>query len=174
MEFEWPWQYSFPPFYTLQPNINTRQKQLEAWCQLILSYHRHHKIYKLDISEVQNSPLFNNKDINRKLSIDNIHFILEELRKKRNLEWIDKNKRQCFIMWRTVDEWANLIYKWASDTGHTNSVCTLYELTDGDYTKDQEFYGLDKSVLLKALKYLELQKKAEVMIYDTNEGVKFL
>jgi hypothetical protein len=35
---EWPWQYSFPPFFTLQPHAPTREKQLEAWKHLVLSY----------------------------------------------------------------------------------------------------------------------------------------
>ena len=35
---EWPWQYSFPPFFTLQPHAPTREKQLEEWKHLVLSY----------------------------------------------------------------------------------------------------------------------------------------
>ena len=29
-----------------------------------------------------------------------------------NIEWEDKRKQRCFIMWRTPDEWASLIFKW--------------------------------------------------------------
>ena len=35
---EWPWQYSFPPFFTLQPHKDTRDKQIEAWRHLVLNY----------------------------------------------------------------------------------------------------------------------------------------
>ena len=41
-----------------------------------------------------------------------------------------------------------------------NSVCTLYELTKGDETKGTDFHGLENEVILKALKYLEENKKS--------------
>lgn len=172
-EFEWPWQYAFPPFFTLQPNLDTRRKQLDAWSALVLSYLQYHKQHTLDINDAQSSPLFSNKKINRKLSLDMINTVLEELRKKGNIEWTDKGKRQCMVMWRTPEEWGKLIYKWAVDTGHTNTVCTLYELTEGDDTKNTEFHGIENWLLLRALKTLEQQRKAELISFDGNEGVKF-
>lgn len=36
-----------------------------------------------------------------------------------------------------------------------------------------EFYGLDQEVLLRALQVLESQKKAEIISFDDNQGVKF-
>ena len=68
-QFEWPWQYSFPPFFTIQPNLDTREKQLEAWCNLVLSYCKYSKDYVLDVKIVANSPLFNNQSINNILRI---------------------------------------------------------------------------------------------------------
>ena len=35
---DWPWQYSFPPFFTLQPHAPTREKQIQAWKYLVISY----------------------------------------------------------------------------------------------------------------------------------------
>lgn len=29
-----------------------------------------------------------------------------------NAEWVDKEKNRANIMWRKIDHWANLIYKW--------------------------------------------------------------
>lgn len=63
--FQWPWQYHFPPFFTIQPNSDTRAKQLEAWCALVLAYHRASRSYILDVNEAQSSPLFYNEKINR-------------------------------------------------------------------------------------------------------------
>ncbi|MBC8132418.1 MAG: hypothetical protein H7X95_05500, partial [Deltaproteobacteria bacterium] len=39
---EWPSYYSLPPFFTLQPVPNTRQKQLQMWTELVLLYQKHH------------------------------------------------------------------------------------------------------------------------------------
>ena len=68
-KFEWPWQYSFPPFFTIQPNLDTREKQLEAWCNLVLAYCKYTKEYVLDVKIVVNSPLFSNQTINHILYI---------------------------------------------------------------------------------------------------------
>uniref|UniRef100_A0A9L0JCL8 Vacuolar protein-sorting-associated protein 25 n=1 Tax=Equus asinus TaxID=9793 RepID=A0A9L0JCL8_EQUAS len=65
MSFEWPWQYRFPPFFTLQPNVDTRQKQLAAWCSLVLSFCRLHKQSSMTVMEAQESPLFNNVKLQR-------------------------------------------------------------------------------------------------------------
>jgi len=32
--FEWPWQYNFPPFFTLQNHQETREKQIDQWISL--------------------------------------------------------------------------------------------------------------------------------------------
>ncbi len=63
--FQWPWQYDFPPFFTLQTNSDTRSKQTEAWCDLVLDYYRHIKSYSADVNEALSSPLFYNSKINR-------------------------------------------------------------------------------------------------------------
>ena len=63
--FQWPWQYHFPPFFTIQPNSDTQAKQIEAWCELVLAYHKAAKSYILDVNEAQSSPLFYNRKINR-------------------------------------------------------------------------------------------------------------
>uniref|UniRef100_A0A8C4ZWT2 Vacuolar protein-sorting-associated protein 25 n=1 Tax=Gadus morhua TaxID=8049 RepID=A0A8C4ZWT2_GADMO len=123
MSFEWPWQYNFPPFFTLQPNVDTRQKQLAAWCSLALAYCRHHKLYTLDVMESQESPVFNNKKIERKLSTEAIQVVFEELRKKGNLDWLDKNKSRCLVMWRRPEEWGKLIYQWNSTVLRSGYCC---------------------------------------------------
>ncbi|XP_052052381.1 vacuolar protein-sorting-associated protein 25 isoform X2 [Apodemus sylvaticus] len=137
MSFEWPWQYRFPPFFTLQPNVDTRQKQLAAWCSLVLSFCRLHKQSSMTVMEAQESPLFNNVKLQRKLPVESIQIVLEELRKKGNLEWLDKSKSSFLILWRRPEEWGKLIYQWVSRSGQNNSVFTLYELTSGEDTEDE-------------------------------------
>lgn len=76
--FQWPWQYDFSPFFTLQTNLDTRAKQIDAWCDLILAYFRHIKAYTMDVNESQSSPLFSNNKINRILinvNVISIHFL---------------------------------------------------------------------------------------------------
>uniref|UniRef100_A0A3Q3XKQ9 Vacuolar protein-sorting-associated protein 25 n=1 Tax=Mola mola TaxID=94237 RepID=A0A3Q3XKQ9_MOLML len=176
MSFEWPWQYNFPPFFTLQPNVDTRQKQLAAWCSLALSYCRHHRLYTLDVMEAQESPVFNNKKIERILTVrPNKHFVFKSLCRlaSGNLEWLDKNKSRCLVMWRRPEEWGKLIYQWVSKNGMVNSVFTLYELSNGDDTEGEEFHGLEEWMLLRSLQALQTEGKAEIITMDDSKGVKF-
>lgn len=71
----------------------------------------------MTVMEAQESPLFNNVKLQRKLPVESIQIVLEELRKKGicfagNLEWLDKNKSSFLIMWRRPEEWGKLIYQW--------------------------------------------------------------
>lgn len=36
-----------------------------------------------------------------------------------------------------------------------------------------EFHGLDTEVLIRSLRMLEIAKKAELILFDDNQGVKF-
>ncbi|XP_063991069.1 vacuolar protein-sorting-associated protein 25 [Diachasmimorpha longicaudata] len=172
-EIEWPWQYSFPPFFTLQPHDETKEKQLSAWTSLVLDYYKATKQSVLDVREIHSTRLFNNSEIKRKLSVDAVQLILENLSKSGNASPLDKSKQRWLVHWHTLDEWGEIIYNWAQENGFVGSVCTLFELTQGDNTVDQEFYGLDNEVVTRALKTLESQGKAELIFFDDNQGVKF-
>ncbi|XP_075991657.1 vacuolar protein sorting 25 isoform X2 [Anticarsia gemmatalis] len=172
-EILWPWQYHFPPFFTLQPHIETRAKQLEAWQKLITDYLRATKTTSIDVREAQNHPLFTNSEINRQLTQEAIVLILDDMAKTGRAAPVDKTKNLWEIYWHSLDEWGNMVYNWASNNGLNNSVCTLYELREGDNTMDQEFHLLDMNILVKALKTLEAKGKCELMEFDGNQGVKF-
>ncbi|XP_065559626.1 vacuolar protein-sorting-associated protein 25-like [Artemia franciscana] len=171
---EWPWQYNFPPFFTLQPNEDTRNKQLEAWRNLALEYCKANKQFILDINEAYSCPLFNNKSINRKLSEEGIRTVVESLRDRKAANWVDTQKSKFYVFWHTPEEWGNLIYNWANANGMMNSVCTFFELSQGEDTANEEFHNLDEGLLLLALKSLESKRKAEIIQLDEEtQGVKF-
>lgn len=169
-EFEWPWQFNFPPFFTVQPNLATRKKQLDAWTSLICDYCRHHKMLTLNVQDAQTMELFHNKSISRKLNAEAVTTIAEYMIEEGKAVWLVAQK-VLIVLWRSVEEWAKIIYDFAVNSGMTNSVCTLFELVHGDDTTQEEFYGIDVEVLKVFLKSLEEQGRAE-MIGD-NEGVKF-
>ncbi|KAI1288325.1 Vacuolar protein-sorting-associated protein 25 [Halotydeus destructor] len=173
-EFTFPWEYNFPPFFTLQPNQDTRKAQLDAWRSLVLNYSKHHKVYSMDIKAALNHPLFKNTAINRQLTKEGLSIVLEYLREQGNLDWLDKERTHFLVYWKSPVQWAQLLYAHAVDSGLTNSVCTFYELTQGDDAAGKEFEGLDDQVLIKALQYLEKQGKAVLISHDGSEGVKFL
>lgn len=173
IEIDWPWQYSFPPFFTLQPHPETRAKQVQAWKTLILEYCKKSKLYVVDVREANNIPLFNNSSINRKLDHSVIVSILSELQKTGNAAPIDKARNRWEIYWHTLEEWATLIYDYISTRGLQNSILTLYELSQGDDVQEESFFGIHNDVLIKVLQVLERDRKCELILSDDDQGVKF-
>ncbi|CAF0776932.1 unnamed protein product [Brachionus calyciflorus] len=153
---DFPWQYNFPPFFTLQPNEDTKRKQLDAWCDLVLNYCKFKRIYQLDLNEAQNTELFSNKKLDRKCSLELISVILDQLVKANRAEWVMsgegknvKKTTKCFIYWFSLDEWAKLLYEYVNKNSLQNTVCTIYELIDGDEVRKEPFYKLDRQIFFK-------------------------
>ncbi|XP_058831636.1 vacuolar protein-sorting-associated protein 25 [Topomyia yanbarensis] len=170
-DYQWPWEYNFPPFFTVQSHAKTKEHQLATWKSLLLDYQNHNRQAILNINE--DSALFVNESISRKLSPEGRLWIMEELTKSGNAAPLDKRKQQWEVYWHTLEEWSALVYDWAVANGMTNTVCTLYELVAGDTSVGEEFHGLDLNVFKKALKLLETKGKCELIEFDDNEGVKF-
>lgn len=153
-------------------HAKTREIQLNTWADLVLKYQKSKNQATLNVND-ENTELFVNKTINRRLSNEGRLLVMEHLEKTAHAATIDKKRAQWEIYWNTLDEWANIIYKWAIDNGMTNTVCTLFEITHGDNSVNEEFHELDQNVLIKALKLLEQSQKCEMISFDDNEGVKF-
>lgn len=96
---------------------------------------------------------------------------MQELCNTKNAAPVGKNTGTFEIYWITLEEWSNVIYSWASNSGMTNSVLTFFELLNDH--PDQEFHQLNEQVFMKALKHLETKGKCEVMEIDGSYGVKF-
>ncbi|KAI1632692.1 ESCRT-II complex, vps25 subunit [Biscogniauxia mediterranea] len=108
--FEFPREYHFPPFFTRQANLITRHSQLEKWSALILAYCRHHRIYKLSLSQSgvgggggigggitpqqqqqqqQHGELFHNRRLNRRLGAADAREIVDYMRKEGRAEYVN-------------------------------------------------------------------------------------
>ncbi|EDW02097.1 vacuolar protein-sorting-associated protein 25 [Drosophila grimshawi] len=171
-EFQWPWEYTFPPFFTLQPHEETRQKQFKVWTDLFLKYLKHNNKFTLGIND-QTSPLFCNESINRRLSPEFIQLILEQLQQTGHAAPLDKKRQEWQVYWHTLEEYGNMVYDWIQETGQTNSICTLYEIASGENTTQLEFHDVDEAVLLNALRLLEEKGKCELIEMDGSYGAKF-
>ncbi|KAK4453861.1 ESCRT-II complex subunit [Podospora aff. communis PSN243] len=196
--FPFPREYFFPPFFTRQTNLTTHHAQLTKWSALVLSYCRHHRIFKLPLSPAITTAtttttttepstaaastttigedLFHNRKINRRLSLVDIREVIEFLKKDGRAEYVaggDKEGDVVWIYWRTPEEWASLMEGWVEETGQKGSVLTLYELTEGEGTRGTEFHGMDSELLQKALAVLVKRGKAQIFGQEDSQGVKF-
>jgi ESCRT-II complex subunit VPS25 len=170
----------FPPFYTLQPNLTTRARQLTLWSSLITSYCAFHRIFRLSLSALP-SDLFANSTIHRALSAPDIRTVLDHLALPANggrIEWIPassrgENSNSCWVYWRTLGEWADLIYGWVDETGQKGAVLTVYEIRDGEAAQGKEWVGMDEEMLRKTLAVLVKRGKAQIFGQEDTAGVKF-
>lgn len=151
-------------------HAKTREVQLNTWADLVMNYQKSLKQSVININD-ENTELFVNKELNRRLPVDGRLLVMDTLEKTAHASPIDPKKRdQWEIYWYTLDEFANLIYTWASDNAMTGSVCTTFEIANGENSTDRKFYGLSDEILLKALRKLEQTGKCELI---GDEGVKF-
>ncbi len=158
--YKFPRCYHYPPFFTRQPTIATRNVQLAKWSSLILSYCRHHRLWRLSVVDAINTPLFHNTQLKKRLSLVDARDVLDWMTSKEGgerAEWVGKEgeKAVCWIYWRRPAEWAEVLSDWVcvplvntlymctdalvqvDGTGQKNTVLTLYELTEGETTMSQ-------------------------------------
>ncbi|KAH0492656.1 hypothetical protein TgHK011_007600 [Trichoderma gracile] len=185
--FIFPREYSFPPFFTRQPNLAIHHAQLTKWSALVLSYARHHRLFRLVVSSAAESELFHNRAINRRLGPADIREVLEFMRKDGRVEFIRASASAggdaggagagtgdvVLLYWRKPEEWAALVEAYVDETAQKGSVLTVYELTEGENTRGTEFHGMDNQVLMKALNILVKQGKAQIFGSEDSLGVKF-
>ncbi|ORY72719.1 DUF852 domain-containing protein [Leucosporidium creatinivorum] len=182
--FTFPSLYSFPPFFTQQPNEQTWAHQRAQWITLILAYSRFHKTYRLELTdETCAGELFHNKSINRRLHLATLRNIVEAMVAAGSAEYDPPKPAKgqlptaALVFWRKPEEWANLIYDWIKESGLTNSIMTFYELTEGgDLVHTTEFYQLSEPILRRALDVLIKAGKAQVFkgLGEDGDGVKFV
>jgi ESCRT-II complex subunit VPS25 len=198
--FPFPATYNFPPFFTPQPNTNTRHSQLQKWSSLIQSWCRHHRQYRLSLIEAIDTPLFHNSQLHKRLDLREARAVIDWMARSESeggdgrAEWIEAGnqapKTVAWIWWRRPEEWADAIADWVEGTGQRGVVLTVYELVSGDATVSQgtfasdswlgamltgvlEFHGMDNDAMLKALNVLVKRGKAQVFGGEGQEGVKF-
>ncbi|BGP36961.1 hypothetical protein JCM10449v2_000865 [Rhodotorula kratochvilovae] len=189
--FLFPSLFSFPPFFTRQPNPQTWAHQLDQWRALVLAHARFTRTFRLEGSDEQcGAEPFRNHALNRQLPLPVLRLILDSLVASGSAAWDpstapaggkSKGGAQSggavWLYWRRPEEWAAVIYDWVKETGQTGSVMTFYELTEGgDLAHTTEFHRLPEFILRKALDVLAKQGKAQVLkgLGEDGDGVKFV
>ncbi|KAL6183718.1 hypothetical protein ACLB2K_045129 [Fragaria x ananassa] len=172
-DYKLPQFFNYPPYFTLQPVRDTREKQIQLWKDLILDYCRTQKIFVIALEE--DFPLFSNPAIERSLSHEAREVFLSILVSDGRAEWLDKRHRKCLILWHRIQEWANIILNFVKEYGLEDSVMTVEEIRSGIESRGTELHGIDRTILMRALKLLEQKGKLAIFKGTTadDEGVKF-
>lgn len=177
--------YNFPPFFTLQPNLTTRQSQLASWSSLLLSYCSHHRLFRLSSSH----PIFANTQLNRRLKPEDVRLLFAFMvDSQHTAEWVDvltassassrrksagvTEREEIYVFWHSAEEWASVVLAWVEGTGQRNTVLTFYELLEGDVTEKCEWRGMPEEVLGRVLGVLVRRGRAGLMGEGEGRGVK--
>ncbi|CAM9533108.1 unnamed protein product [Chrysoparadoxa australica] len=167
--------YSFPPFFTLQPVLSTREKQLKLWCDLVLTWHKKHSTAAF---QWQQWELWANKTIGRKLSVEGAEAVCEALIASGHAEWEDAAHTRLTLFWESPATIASSLYAFAKERSMIGGVFTVFELVQGDDSIGTKFHGMDEAVLVKGIQVLEREQKAEMFSSGQQgsalDGIKFL
>lgn len=174
--FAFPEYFHFPPFFTLQPVQETREKQLAIWTELVMGWCNHHKVKTLTVGDPALNPLFRNATIDRQLDGEGVKAVLDAVQAAKYGQWEDDARSRFSISPVSYAMLASAIYAYAERYNLIDNVATVEELSAGDETSGEIFHGLSPTLIEGALKSLEAGGRAVLVPGDSASelGVKFL
>lgn len=75
------------------------------------------------------------------------------------------NKDEVFILWKSLNEWEEFIYAAAAKHHRIETIETLDYLISDEDNETEEFYGMEKEMLVIILQSLEKSKRCIVILY---------
>ncbi|MEM2133408.1 MAG: hypothetical protein QXG44_01010 [Candidatus Jordarchaeaceae archaeon] len=111
-----PWMYVKPE------NPKFLESWRRDWSDYTLKWAKFLVIHLISVAELMEKRPFD------KLSEVALRDILEYMNSKNSVKWWDKNKTLVRIYWRSLEEWCEIIYRWALRTGRLDF--TLFEIMD--------------------------------------------
>ncbi|KAJ3561179.1 hypothetical protein NP233_g10354 [Leucocoprinus birnbaumii] len=82
-----------------------------------------------------------------------------------------KQTRSVLLYWRLPEEWADVLHRWAVDTGQLNTILTFYDITDPPI--ESALSGIPVVLLKKAISILAKNGRAQTISIADGEGVRF-
>ena len=165
----------WPFFYTIQVHAPTRTRQLKLWNELVLQYAQSKEAYSVGFDDLLESTVCVNAKINRRLSREGLRAVLKYMVSIETAEYVTEAQDRVFIFFKSLQGLAEGTYKWADRTGRIGSVEAVLDMCLEEEFKEEVFYKVPIEVLLKALRLLEKEGKAQVFYSDNTDsyGVKF-
>ena len=127
------------------------------------------------MGELYDSEICNNAGINRRLSMDSVGKVAEWMQSNKFGEFTAESRESIFVYWRSLQEVAQAIHRWADNTGRIGSVEVILDLTDDSANRNEIFYQMPVEIVLRACAALQEVGKAQVFYSDSTDthGVKF-
>ena len=174
--YQFPEYYYWPIFFTFQKHENTKRKQIKMWCALTLTSCKDNKIFRLSKSDFYENIGRNNK-IQRRLNFEDINTIFDNLVLDKKAMYVNNdNHDELFMLWKTIPEWENFFYNSSTKKKSIGKLETLDYLCYDEDNKYEEYYNMDRELLIIILKQLESKGKCNLVKDDNNSymGVQFI
>ena len=175
-KYKFPDYFYWPFFFTLQQNGETRRKQIHMWIDLVLKFCQDNKVWKLT-PDLFYKNLGQNPKINRKLDPKDIEIIFSSLVTVNKATYVNPKKPEdIYILWKTFNEWEQFIYSSAVNRQSIDKLETLDYITQDDDNKNEEYFNMDRNLLIMVLKSLEEKGKCGLVKDSSGEyiAVKFI
>ncbi|KAH7890893.1 ESCRT-II complex vps25 subunit [Phlebopus sp. FC_14] len=170
--------HSVHAFFTEQPNPTTQSNLTDHWIRLILTYARHRRLYTLRVedAEVAGSEwdeILRNERINRRVLPSHLSSLMAAMVAKNVAVYEPaKQSRTVLLYWRLPEEWADVLYSWATATAQLNTILTFYEITDPPVPSPLS--GIPVPLLRRAITVLTRSARAQIIGVADGEGVRLL
>ena len=119
-----------------------------------------------------------NPKINRKLDSKDIEIIFQSLVSVKKAVYVNpKQPEDIYILWKSFNEWEQYLYNAAMNRQSIDKLETLDYIIEDDDNKNEEYYNMDKDLLISVLKSLESKGKCGLVKDSSGENyiaVKFI
>ncbi|RDE15209.1 MAG: hypothetical protein C4K49_06555 [Candidatus Thorarchaeota archaeon] len=141
------WMYQIPP------RDEDRDMWMNEWADFVIQWTQSKGLHVLSVSAFIKEPPF--RDMLGK--VDAFRLIGNALVDKGVAEWLDDKKRQLRVYWRPLEEWADLVYGWAIETGNLHLDVKSIIIQEAS----REFASLPERDLHQVMEMLVDRKVAE-------------
>ena len=156
-------------------HIFSQFKNMKKLKKLTLKFCKDNKVWRLSKSQFYENLGKNNK-IGRKVSLETIEIIFDSMVNEQKATYINnKSKDEIYVLWKTLKEWEDFIYESAVKRKSINKLETLDYICYDEDNKYEDYYNIDRDLLILLLKGLEKQQKCSLLADDNKSyiGVKF-
>ena len=146
-----PWMY-------IKPKKDTDvESWLQSWSAIVLDYSRIFVIHIININELRTEHPFNNKKLSKRLTIEQVRKIIDQLVQQNIAKWLDeKTKTRARIYWKNNAEWADELLEFMIETGRVVEIHSLYDITQ----LEEKWSGLPADDLIIVCEMLVERKVA--------------
>jgi hypothetical protein len=156
-EKRYVFMYSIP---NRKINLKDYESWKNEWSKVLFDYARYAILHILYLRKLESEKPFS-KFENRNKALKEI---AQELVDKKQAEWLSKSKEKLRVYWKSIDNWAEEIYKWAMEISPLEPIL-IFEIRDSN----KEFSNLPNEDLVKIFKILEKDRRGKIIQLDNGQ-----